>query len=121
MSKHLKLLKQSLHCKSCRVNELLLIVILRVPVDLEDVSKFPNLFAELIRRGYSDEDVAKIARLNLIRVLQAVEKVCIGPSGLPRTQAPPLQKSREEPGYEANSCSLFCVLTDHMISHTCSY
>ena len=56
----------------------MLIVILRVPVDLEDVSKFPNLFAELIRRGYSDEDVAKIARLNLIRVLQAVEKVCIG-------------------------------------------
>ena len=45
---------------------------------LEDVSKFPNLFAELIRRGYSDEDVSKIARLNLIRVLQAVERVCIG-------------------------------------------
>jgi len=45
----------------------------RVPVGLEDVSKFPNLFAELIRRGYSDEDVEKVARLNLIRVLQAVE------------------------------------------------
>jgi len=50
----------------------------RVPVGLEDVSKFPNLFAELIRRGYSDEDVEKVARLNLIRVLQAVENVRIG-------------------------------------------
>ena len=56
----------------------MLIVIPRVPVGLEDVSKFPNLFAELIRRGYSDEDVGKIARFNLIRVLQAVERVCLG-------------------------------------------
>ena len=45
---------------------------------LEDVSKFPNLFAELIRRGYSDEDVEKVARLNFIRVLQAVERVRVG-------------------------------------------
>lgn len=42
------------------------------------MSKFPNLFAELVRRGYSDEDIGKIARLNLIRVLQAVERVCLG-------------------------------------------
>ena len=42
---------------------------------LEDVSKNPNLFAELIRRGYSDEDVAKISRLNFLRVFRAVEKV----------------------------------------------
>ncbi len=47
----------------------------RVPVGLEDVSKFPALFAELIRRGYSDEDVRKIARLNLIRTFREVEKV----------------------------------------------
>ena len=45
-----------------------------VPIGLEDVSKYPNLFAELIRRGFSDDDVKKISRLNLIRVLQAVEK-----------------------------------------------
>ena len=42
---------------------------------LEDVSKFPNLFAELIRRGYSDEDLQKIARLNIIRVFKGVEAV----------------------------------------------
>lgn len=44
---------------------------------LEDVSKFPNLFAELIKRGYSDEDLQKIARLNLIRVFKGVEAVSI--------------------------------------------
>lgn len=46
-----------------------------VPVGLEDVSKYPSLFAELIERGYSDEDVWKIARLNLIRVFKDVERV----------------------------------------------
>ena len=46
-----------------------------MPKGLEDVSKFPNLFAELIRRGFSDDDVKKISRLNLIRVLQSVEKI----------------------------------------------
>ena len=46
---------------------------IRVPEGLEDVSKYPNLFAELIRRGFSDDDVKKISRLNLTRVLQDVE------------------------------------------------
>ena len=48
-----------------------------MPVGLEDVSKFPNLFAELIRRGYSDEDLQKIARLNIIRVFKGVEAVSL--------------------------------------------
>ena len=47
----------------------------RVPKGLEDVSKYPALFAELIRRGYSDDEVVKVARLNLIRVFQDVEEV----------------------------------------------
>ena len=46
-----------------------------MPVGLEDVSKYPALFAELIQRGYSDDDVEKVARLNIIRVLKAVEMV----------------------------------------------
>ncbi len=46
-----------------------------MPVGLEDVSKYPDLFAELIRRNYTDDDVAKIARKNLLRVFRAVEKV----------------------------------------------
>lgn len=39
------------------------------------MSKYPALFAELLRRGYSDNDVAKISRLNIIRVLQEAEEV----------------------------------------------
>jgi len=43
------------------------------PVGLEDVSKFPNLFAELIRRGWSDADLKKLAGQNLLRVLRHAE------------------------------------------------
>jgi membrane dipeptidase len=45
------------------------------PVGLEDVSKFPNLTAELLRRGYSDDDVKKILGLNLLRVMGQAEQV----------------------------------------------
>ena len=38
-----------------------------VPAGLEDVSKFPDLFAELIRRGWSDADLKKLAGQNLLR------------------------------------------------------
>jgi membrane dipeptidase len=43
------------------------------PVGLEDVSTFPRLFAELVRRGWSDEDLRKLAGRNLLRVLRAAE------------------------------------------------
>jgi membrane dipeptidase len=42
-------------------------------VGLEDVSTFPQLFAELIRRGWSDDDLRKLAGRNLLRVLRAAE------------------------------------------------
>ena len=45
------------------------------PVDAEDVSKYPNVFAELIQRGWTEEDLAKIAGGNIIRVFKDVEKV----------------------------------------------
>ena len=44
-----------------------------LPVGLEDVSTFPNLVAELLRRGYSDEDVRKVLGGNAMRVWRAVE------------------------------------------------
>ncbi len=44
-----------------------------VPEGLEDVSMFPNLFAELIRRGWSDADLKKLAGGNILRVLRAAE------------------------------------------------
>jgi membrane dipeptidase len=42
---------------------------------LEDVSKYPSLTAELLRRGYRDEEIKKILGLNILRVMRAVEKV----------------------------------------------
>src|SRR5881628_1396157 len=46
-----------------------------VPLGLEDVSKFPDLIAELLRRGWSEQDVKKVAGLNALRVLGAAERV----------------------------------------------
>ena len=46
-----------------------------MPEGLEDVSTYPNLFAELLGRGYSDEDLAKIARGNVLRVMRENERV----------------------------------------------
>lgn len=45
------------------------------PEGLDDTSKFPNLFAELVRRGWSDADLSKLAGGNVIRVLREAEKV----------------------------------------------
>jgi membrane dipeptidase len=46
-----------------------------VPEGLEDVSKYPALTAELLRRGYKDQDIKKILGLNILRVMREVEKV----------------------------------------------
>jgi len=40
---------------------------------LEDTSKYPGLIVELLRRGYSDEDIKKIANGNILRVLRGAE------------------------------------------------
>jgi membrane dipeptidase len=45
------------------------------PVGLEDVSKYPDLLAELFKRGYTKEEVKKIAGLNVLRVMKKVEEV----------------------------------------------
>lgn len=42
---------------------------------LEDVSKYPDLTAELLRRGYSDQDVRKILGQNVLRVMREAERV----------------------------------------------
>src|SRR5438132_790358 len=49
--------------------------ITEVPVGLEDVSKFPDLLAELLKRGWSEQDVRKVAGLNALRVLRGAERV----------------------------------------------
>jgi membrane dipeptidase len=44
-----------------------------LPEGLDDVSRFPHLTAELLRRGYSDADVRKIIGGNLLRVMRQAE------------------------------------------------
>lgn len=58
-----------------------------LPVGLEDVSTYPDLFLELARRGYSDADLRKIAGENLLRVMRQAERV-----------AARLQREREPSG-----------------------
>ena len=45
------------------------------PVGLEDVSKYPALLAELLRRGWTDDEVKKVAGSNILRVMREVELV----------------------------------------------
>jgi membrane dipeptidase len=45
------------------------------PVGLENVSTFPALTAELLRRGYADVDVRKILGRNVLRVMREAERV----------------------------------------------
>ncbi|KAG9267068.1 dipeptidase 1 [Astyanax mexicanus] len=47
----------------------------RVPTGLEDVSKYPDLVAELLRRGWTEEEVRDALGRNLLRVFKDVEKV----------------------------------------------
>ncbi|HXJ31132.1 MAG TPA: dipeptidase [Gemmatimonadales bacterium] len=46
-----------------------------VPAGLENVSKFPDLVAELLKRGWKVEDVKKIVGLNALRVLREAQRV----------------------------------------------
>src|SRR5262245_1774804 len=48
------------------------------PHGLADVSMYPNLFAELIRRKWSDDDLRKLAGENLLRVMARAEAVAAG-------------------------------------------
>jgi len=44
-----------------------------LPVGLKDVSDYPNLVAEFLRRGYTEKDIEKILGGNLLRVWAEVE------------------------------------------------
>jgi membrane dipeptidase len=47
------------------------------PVGLEGVDRYPALLEELMRRGWSDADIAKLAGENLLRTLAAAEQVSL--------------------------------------------
>lgn len=46
----------------------------RTPTGMEDVSCYPNLTFELLRRGYSEKNIRKILGENLLRVLREAEE-----------------------------------------------
>lgn len=45
-----------------------------LPTGLEDVSKYPALLAELMKRGWTDAQIAKLAGGNVLRVMEAAEQ-----------------------------------------------
>jgi membrane dipeptidase len=63
-----------------------------LPAGLEDVSTFPSLFAELSRRGWSEEDLRKLAGENVLRALTQAERV----AARLRRQRPPSTRTIEE-------------------------
>jgi membrane dipeptidase len=46
-----------------------------VPQGLEGVDRYPALLEEMMRRGWTDSDVAKLAGLNVLRVMEQAEQV----------------------------------------------
>jgi membrane dipeptidase len=69
--------------------------ITEVPQGLEDVSKFPALFAELARRGWSDADLRKLAGENVLRAFARAEAVA---ARLQRERPPSVKTIRELDG-----------------------
>ena len=61
-------------------------------VGLEDVSKFPDLFAELSRRGWTDADLRKLAGENVLRALKQAETV----SARLKKERPPSTKTIQQ-------------------------
>jgi membrane dipeptidase len=57
------------------------------PQGLEDVSKYPALTAELLRRQWSDEDVKKLLGLNVLRVMKQAEAVAAAMKSEPPSTA----------------------------------
>ncbi|WP_420144228.1 dipeptidase [Sphingobium sp.] len=58
-----------------------------LPQGLTGVQTYPALLAELMRRGWSDADIAKLAGDNVLRVMAAAEKVAAGMAGEPAGSA----------------------------------
>ena len=52
-----------------------------LPTGLKDVSMYPNLIAELLKRGYTREEIEKICYKNVFRVWQAVEDYAVSQKG----------------------------------------
>jgi membrane dipeptidase len=54
---------------------------------MNSVSGYPLLFAELIRRGWSDENLSKLAGGNVLRVMRQAEAVAASMRNVPPAMA----------------------------------
>lgn len=59
----------------------------QLPEGLDGVDTYPALLAELMRRGWSDEMIAKLAGGNVLRVMEAAERVAAGMANVPPATA----------------------------------
>ncbi|CAG0880683.1 unnamed protein product [Cyprideis torosa] len=75
------------------------------PVGLEDVSKFPNLFEELWRQNWSEEDLKKLAGENFLRVFRKVEEESRNLQGTPVSEA-------QAPSEDVSIISLMANVTE---------
>jgi membrane dipeptidase len=57
------------------------------PAGMNSVSGYPLLFAELIRRGWSDEDLANLAGGNVLRVMRQAQAVAASMKNEPPAMA----------------------------------
>uniref|UniRef100_A0A182K6U2 Dipeptidase n=1 Tax=Anopheles christyi TaxID=43041 RepID=A0A182K6U2_9DIPT len=76
------------------------------PHDLEDVSSYPRLFAELLGEGWTVDELEKLAGRNLLRVFEEVEKVRENQrlSGVrPYEEIPPVLRPEEHANCSTNS------------------
>ncbi|ETI65039.1 membrane dipeptidase [Sphingobium sp. C100] len=71
-----------------------------LPQGLSGVETYPALLAELMRRGWSDADIAKLAGENILRVMAAAEKTAIAMKDEPEGSAvlPATARSEEMAG-----------------------
>ncbi len=70
----------------------------QLPEGLPDVSAYPALLAELMRRGWSDADIAKLAGGNVLRVMAQAERVAAEMANqLPATDPPPAPRADPSP------------------------
>jgi membrane dipeptidase len=71
------------------------------PPDLADASRFPHLIAELVRRGWSDAAIGRIASGNILRVWREVENrakaLAAEPPSIARVAAEALNRPRRKP------------------------
>ena len=54
-----------------------------LPEGLKDVSQYPNLIYELLRMGYTEEEIRMICSGNILRVWEQVERVAENMSSTP--------------------------------------